>query len=203
MVSGSKNHKNREWVYIAGRRRSAARLQRAGIQSAPSRTPERPGHDEELPDCHLSKTNDNNAWMTSCSASGPAPLTSRPLRVVGGEGGLLAWSGTESMSRNLQLVARFRRSRTRGITRAFSANGRKLKTAYEHRAREINDMTCAEIPLYRKRTGGPRGLFDGGEHRPEMASASGSSLARGGVSRQRTYVRNKFATSVARCRAPW
>ncbi len=164
VVVGSQNA-NREWVYSQQQTVSARGLQRARLSIRISRTPRAArGTTKSCTDCHLSKANDNNAWMTSAARlrHGHGEFL-RPLRLGRRRRAICtASSGRRRRSRRRRSAARSTRSRIRGTSQEHVARtAAKLQDgAIEHHAKEINDLTLRGEYLYT--ANGPAGfeVFD-------------------------------------------
>jgi len=196
VVVSSQNN-NREWVYSQIQTVSGDGYSGQAFNPHFPHTTSGHGTTKGCTDCHISKSNDNNAWMASLLGFGTGTVNFFGRYAwVGGEGSLhgIPWTEPEepqaAIGSTLQKLA-YPRNYEQHL-----ANNRQLKTGYEHHASEINDMTIRGEYLYT--ANGPAGLevFDVAQidqkgFSERITSAPVSPLG------QRTYVRSKFATSVA------
>ena len=172
-------------------------LQRTGFQSAFPAHHERRGTTKNCTDCHLSKNNDNNAWMTSLLGFGTGTVNFFGRYAwVGGEHEIHAVVWTEEDEPQAPIGSSFQ---SKAYPRNYAdhlKNQRVLKTAYEHHASEVNDLTLHGEYIYT--ANGKSGLevfdvanIDQKGFSERFLTSPVSPLG------QRTYVRTKFATAAA------
>ncbi len=193
----SSQNQNREWVYSQAQTVSGDGYSGQAFNPHFPHTTSGRGTTKNCTDCHLSKNNDNNAWMTSLLGFGTGTVNFFGRYAwVGGEHALHGVVWTEADEPQSPIGSSFQ---SKAYPRDFAdhlKNKRVLKTAYEHHASEINDLTLHGEYLYT--ANGKSGLevfdvanIDQKGFSERFNSAPVSPLG------QRTYVRTKFATSAA------
>lgn len=196
VVVGSQNQ-NREWVYSQQQTVSAEGYSGQAFNPHFAHTTSGAGTTKTCTDCHLSQANDNNAWMTQLLGFGTGSVNFfGRYAYVGAEHAFYGVVWTEAEEPQSAIGSSFHKI-------AYPANYAKhlehhaeLKTAYEHHAKEIRDLTLRGEYLYT--ANGPGGLevfdvanIDQKGFSERIVTAPVSPLG------QRTYVRTPFATSVA------
>lgn len=196
VVVGSQNQ-NREWFYSQQQTVSGDGYSGQAFNPHFPHTTSGKGTTKGCTDCHLSKANDNNAWMSSLLGFGTGTVNFFGRYAwVGGEGELHGVPWTEADEPQAAIGSSLHKIAYPRNYGEHVANGRELKTAYEHHANVINDLTLRGEYLYT--ANGPAGLevfdianIDQKGFSERLVSSPVSPLG------QRTYVRTKFATSVA------
>ncbi|MEA3211730.1 MAG: hypothetical protein QOE70_4787 [Chthoniobacter sp.] len=197
VVVGSQNA-NREWVYSQAQTVSAEGYSGQAFNPHFAHTTSGVGTTKTCTDCHLSKANDNNAWITQLLGFGTGTVNFFGRYAwVGGEGELHGVIWTEGDEPQSAIGSSFHETAYPRNFAEHVANDRKLKVAYEHRAREINDLTLRGEYLYT--ANGPAGLevFDVANIDQKGFSERIITSPVSPLGGQRTYVRTKFATAVA------
>ena len=193
----SSQNANREWVYSQQQTFSAEGYSGQAFNPHFPHTTSSVGTTKNCTDCHLSKNNDNNAWMASV-----ARLRHRhgeflrPLRLRRRRPGRIARRGLDRTGRT---AGRHRQSsaqasRIRPITRNMSKHGAILQEAYEHSGHDIQDIVLRGEYLYTANGPGGFEVFDVANidqkgFSERIVSAPVSPLG------QRTHVHTKYATS--------
>lgn len=196
VVVGSQNQ-NREWIYSQQQTVSSEGYSGQAFNPHFAHTTSGVGTTKNCTDCHISKSDDNNAIMTQLLGFGTGTVNffGRYAYVGAGSAGLygIAWTEQEepqaAIGSHLQWLA-YPDNYTNHLNAAS-----ELKTAYHHHARDIRDLTLRGEYLYT--ANGPDGLevFDVAniDHKgfsERIVTAPVSPLG------QRTYVRTRNATSV-------
>ncbi len=196
VVVGSQNQ-NREWVYSQAQTVSGEGYSGQAFNPHFAHTTSGVGTTKSCTDCHLSKANDNNAWITSLLGFGTGSVNFFGRYAwSAGEGSLYGVGWTELDEPQAAIGSTLHKlAYPRNHTEHEQA-GRKLKTAHHHHARVIQDLTLRGEYLYT--ANGPGGLevydvanIDQKGFSERIVTAPVSPLG------QRTYVRTPFATSVA------
>jgi hypothetical protein len=196
VVVSSQNN-NREWVYSQIQTISGDGYSGQAFNPHFPHTTSGHGTTKGCTDCHVSKANDNNAWMASLLGFGTGTVNFFGRYAwTGGEGALYGVPWTEADEPQAALGSTLQKLAYPANYQKFVDGGRKLKEAYEHHAHEINDMTVRGEYLFTANGPGGFEVFDVAQidqkgFSERITSAPVSPLG------QRTYVRSKFATSVA------
>ena len=188
---------NREWVYSQEQTVSAEGYSGQAYNPHFAHTTSGKGTTKKCTDCHLSEKNDNNAWMTSLLGFGTGSVNFFGRYVwVGGEESLHAVVWTEPTEPQAAIGSTLHKLAYPSNYANHLAHGRELTEAYEHPARVINDVTQRGEYVYT--ANGTAGLevydianIDQKGFSERFNTSPVSPLG------QRTYVRTKFATSVA------
>jgi hypothetical protein len=196
VVVGSQNA-NREWFYSQIQTVSGDGYSGQAFNPHFPHTTSGKGTTKRCTDCHLSKANDNNAWITSLLGFGTGTVNFFGRYAwTGGEDGLYGVVWTEAEEPQAAIGSTLHKIAYPRFFGEHVASGRELKTGYHHHAKEINDLTLRGEYLYT--ANGPAGLevfdvanIDQKGFSERIVSAPVSPLG------QRTYVRTKFATAVA------
>jgi len=194
----SSQNQNREWVYSQAQTISSEGYSGQAFNPHFPHTTSGVGTTKNCTDCHLSAKDDNNAILTQLLGFGTGAVNffGRYAYVGEGKHGFDAVVWTEptepqaAIGSHLQQIA---------YPRNFQEHQKahqQLQEAYEHGGENIQDLTLRGEYLYT--ANGPGGLevfdvanIDQKGFSERMVSAPVSPLG------QRTYVRTKFATSVA------
>jgi hypothetical protein len=194
----SSQNANREWVYSQQQTFSAEGYSGQAFNPHFPHTTSSVGTTKNCTDCHLSKENDNNAWMTQLLGFGTGTVNFFGRYAYVGEGreGLHAVVWTEAdepqavIGSHLQSIA-------------YPANyqkhvdlGGELQEAYEHSGKDIQDIVLRGEYLYTANGPGGFEVFDVANidqkgFSERIVTSPVSPLG------QRTYVHTPYATSVA------
>ncbi len=196
VVVGSQNQ-NRDWVYSQQQTVSAEGYSGQAFNPHFPHTTSGKGTTKNCADCHLSKSNDNNAWITQLLGFGTGTVNFFGRYTwVGGEGALHGVIWTEGDEPQAVIGSSLHRNAYPRNYAEHLARGRKLEAGYEHHAKQINDLTLRGEYLYT--ANGPAGFevfdvanIDQKDFSERIVSSPVSPLG------QRTYVRTPFATAVA------
>jgi hypothetical protein len=205
VVVGSQNQ-NREWFYSQQQTVSGEGYAGQAFNPHFPHTTSGKGTTKTCTDCHLSKANDNNAWMTQLLGFGTGTVNFFGRYAwVGGEDALYGVIWTEGEEPQAPIGSNFHKIAYPRNWQEHVDRNRVLKPtdqrgmeriAFEHHASEINDITLRSEYVYT--ANGPAGFevfdvanIDQKGFSERFLSAPVSPLG------QRTYVRSKFATSAA------
>jgi hypothetical protein len=197
VVVGSQNGQ-REWIYSQQQTVSAEGYSGQAYNPHFPHTTSGKGTTKNCADCHVSKDNDNNAWMTSLLGLGTGTVNffGRYAYVGAGKDGLYGVVWTEQDEPQAALGSHLHRlAYPDNFKRHAEANKGQLKEAHHHHAREILDLTLRGEYLYTANGAGGFEVFDVANidnkgFSERILTAPASPLG------QRTYVRTKYATSV-------
>jgi hypothetical protein len=194
----SSQNANREWVYSQQQTFSAEGYSGQAFNPHFPHTTSSVGTTKNCTDCHLSKENDNNAWMTQLLGFGTGTVNFFGRYAYVGEGreGLHAVVWTEADEPQAAIGSHLH-------SIAYPANykkhvdlGGELKEAYEHSGKDIQDLVLRGEYLYT--ANGPGGFeafdvanIDQKGFSERIVTSPVSPLG------QRTYVHTPYATSVA------
>ncbi len=193
----SSQNQNREWVYSQAQTVSGDGYSGQAFNPHFPHTTSGRGTTKNCTDCHLSKANDNNAWMTSLLGFGTGTVNFFGRYAwVGGEDEMHAVVWTEPEEPQSAIGSSFQ---SKAYPRNFAEHvqrGRVLKEAYEHEASEINDITLHGEYVYT--ANGKDGLraFDVANIDQKGFSERFNTSPVSPLG-QRTHVKTKFATSAA------
>jgi len=197
VLVGSQNA-NREWVYSQQQTFSAEGYSGQAFNPHFAHTTSGVGTTKNCTDCHLSKQNDNNAIMTQLLGFGTGTVNffGRYAYVGAGEDGLYGVVWTEQPEPQAAIGSYLHKLAYPDNYAAHQAANTQLKEAHHHHAKEIQDLTLRGEYLYT--ANGPDGFevfdvanIDQKGFSERIVTAPVSPLG------QRTYVRTKYATSVA------
>ena len=197
VIVGSQNQ-NREWIYSQQQTVSAEGYSGQAYNPHLPHTTSGVGTTKGCADCHISKDNDNNAWLTSLLGFGTGTVNffGRYTYVGTGKDGLEAVVWTEQEEPQAALGSHLHKlAYPSNYTRHVEQNKSQLKEAHHHHGREILDLTLRGEYLYTANGLGGFEVFDVANidqkgFSERIVSAPVSPLG------QRTYVRTKYATSV-------
>jgi hypothetical protein len=194
----SSQNANREWVYSQQQTFSAEGYSGQAFNPHFPHTTSSVGTTKNCTDCHLSKENDNNAWMTQLLGFGTGTVNFFGRYAYVGEGreGLQAVIWTEADEPQAVIGSHLH-------SIAYPANykkhvdlGSELQEAYEHSGKDIQDLVLRGEYLYT--ANGPGGFeafdvanIDQKGFSERIVTSPVSPLG------QRTYVHTPYATSVA------
>lgn len=202
----SSQNANREWVYSQQQTVSGEGYSGQAYNPHFAHTTSSVGTTKECTDCHVSKANDNNAWMASLLGFGTGTVNFFGRYAwVGAEKGVYGVVWTEGDEPQAAIGSSFHKIAYPKNYQQHIDNGKVLWgskqrgydfPAFEHHARIINDLTLRGEYLYT--ADGPAGLnvfdvanIDQKGFSERMVTAPVSPIG------QRTYVRSPYATSVA------
>jgi hypothetical protein len=197
VVVGSQNA-NREWFYSQQQTVSAEGYSGQAFNPHFPHTTSGKGTTKSCTDCHLSKADDNNAWMTQLLGFGTGTVNFFGRYAwVGGDQEVHGIVWTESEEPQAAIGSSFHKIAYPRNFEDHLKNKQVLTTGYAHHAGVINDLTLRGEYLYT--ANGPK---------DSRCSTSRTSIRKGFSERivsapfsplggQRTYIRTKFATSVA------
>ena len=194
----SSQNANREWVYSQQQTVSAEGYSGQAFNPHFPHTTSGVGTTKNCEDCHLSKKNDNNAWMTSLLGFGTGSVNffGRYAYVGSGRDGFHAVVWTEPDEPQAAIGSHFQKIAYPTDYQKHVAGGSILTEAYEHRGHDIQDVVLRGEYLYT--ANGPGGFeafdvanIDQKGFSERMVSAPVSPLG------QRTRIHTKYATSIA------
>ncbi|HYV27746.1 MAG TPA: hypothetical protein VFA77_09450, partial [Candidatus Eisenbacteria bacterium] len=196
VLVGSQNA-NREWVYSQQQTVSAEGYSGQAYNPHFPHTTSGVGTTKNCTDCHLSKANDNNAWMTSLPGFGTGTVNffGRYAYVGAGKDGLYGVAWTEQEEPQAAIGSHLHKLAYSDNYANHEAANRELKEAHHHLGKEILDLTLRGEYLYTANGEGGFEVFDVANidnkgFSERIVSAPVSPLG------QRTYIRTKYATSV-------
>jgi hypothetical protein len=197
VIVGSQNG-SREWVYSQQQTVSAEGYSGQAFNPHFPHTTSSVGTTKNCTDCHLSASNDNNAWMTQLLGFGTGTVNffGRYAFVGSGKDGFdaVAWTEREEpqapLGSHLQRLAYPDNYRTH-----VDANQGVLKEASHHDGEDIRDLALRGEYLYTANGNGGFEVFDVANvdnkgFSERMTSAPVSPLG------QRLWVKTRYATSV-------
>jgi hypothetical protein len=197
VLVGSQNNQ-REWVYSQQQTVSSEGFSGQAYNPHFPHTTSGKGTTKNCADCHLSKDNDNNAWITSLLGFGTGTVNffGRYAYVGAGKDGLYGVGWTEAGEPQAALGSHLHELAYPDHFRKHTgANRGELQEAHHHHAREILDLTLRGEYLYTANGADGFEVFDVAniDHKgfsERIVNAPVSPLG------QRTYVRTRYATSV-------
>jgi hypothetical protein len=194
----SSQNANREWVYSQQQTFSAEGYSGQAFNPHFPHTTSSVGTTKNCTDCHLSKNNDNNAWMTQLLGFGTGTVNFFGRYAYVGEGreGLHAVIWTEPDEPQAAIGSHLHKIAYPDNYRKHLEAGSILKEAHEHSGHDIQDLVLRGEYLYTANGPGGFEVFDVANidqkgFSERIVSAPVSPLG------QRTRVNTKFATSVA------
>jgi hypothetical protein len=194
----SSQNANREWVYSQQQTISAEGYSGQAFNPHFPHTTSGVGTTKNCTDCHLSKANDNNAWMAQLLGFGTGTVNffGRYAYVGCGREGFNAVVWTEADEPQAVIGSHLHQIAYPANYDKHTANGSRLTEAYEHSGRDIQDIVLRGEYVYTANGAGGFEVFDVANidqkgFSERMVSAPVSPLG------QRTRVQTKFATSVA------
>jgi hypothetical protein len=197
VVVGSQNA-NREWVYSQQQTFSAEGYSGQAFNPHFAHTTSGRGTTKGCTDCHVSKENDNNAIMTQLLGYGTGTVNffGRYAYVGAGKDGLYGVVWTEQEEPQAAIGSHLHKLAYPKNFGEHEAAKQELTEAYHHRGREILDLTLRGEYLYAACGKDGFEVFDVANidqkgFSERIVSSPVSPLG------QRTYVRTKYATSVA------
>jgi hypothetical protein len=197
VIVGSQNG-NREWVYSQQQTVSAEGYSGQAFNPHFPHTTSGVGTTKNCTDCHISKSNDNNAWLAQLLGFGTGTVNffGRYVYVAEGRGGFDAVVWTEPDEPQAALGSHLHRlAYPDNFKKHVEDNQSDLKEAHHHHAKEVLDLTLRGEYLYTANGADGFEVFDVANidqkgFSERIVTAPVSPLG------QRTYVRTKYATSV-------
>jgi hypothetical protein len=194
----SSQNANREWVYSQQQTVSAEGYSGQAFNPHFPHTTSGVGTTKNCTDCHLSKANDNNAWIAQLLGYGTGTVNffGRYAYVGCGHDGFNAVVWTEADEPQAAIGSHLHQIAYPANYAKHTANGSRLKEAYEHSGHDIQDIVLRGEYLYTANGAGGFEVFDVADidqkgFSERMVSAPVSPLG------QRTRVQTKFATAIA------
>src|SRR6266850_2160317 len=195
----SSQNQNREWVYSQQQTFSAEGYSGQSFNPHFPHTTSGVGTTKNCTDCHVSKGNDNNAWLAQLLGFGTGTVNffGRYAYVGEGKGGFDAVIWTEQDEPQAALGSHLHKiAYADNYERHVEGNKSELKEAYPHHAKDILDLTLRGVYLYTANGADGLQVFDVANidqkgFSERIVTAPVSPLG------QRAYVRTKYATSVA------
>ncbi len=197
VIVGSQNA-NRDWVYSQQQTISAEGFSGQAFNPHLPHTTSGVGTTKECEDCHVSKANDNNAWLASLLGFGTGTVNffGRYAYVGEGKGGFDAVVWTEQDEPQAAIGSHLHKlAYPDNYQEHVAENHGELKEANHKEANEILDLQLRGEYLYTANGAGGFEVFDVAnidqkDFSERITTAPVSPLG------QRTYVRTKYATSV-------
>ncbi|MDP9186284.1 MAG: hypothetical protein M3O72_02855, partial [Verrucomicrobiota bacterium] len=194
----SSQNANREWVYSQQQTFSAEGYSGQAFNPHFPHTTSSVGTTKNCTDCHLSATNDNNAWMTQLLGFGTGTVNFFGRYAYVGEGreGLHAVVWTEPDEPQAVIGSHLHSIAYPANYEKHVDGGSVLAEAYEHSGHDIQDIVLRGEYLYTANGPGGFEVFDVANidqkgFSERIVSAPVSPLG------QRTRIHTKYATSVA------
>ena len=194
----SSQNANREWVYSQAQTISAEGYSGQAFNPHFPHTTSSVGTTKNCTDCHLSKDNDNNAWMTQLLGFGTGTVNFFGRYAYVGEGrkGLHGVIWTEPDEPQAVIGSDLHKmAYPDNYQKHIAAHG-ELKEAYEHSGKDVQDLTLRGEYLYTANGPGGFEVFDVANidqkgFSERIVTSPVSPLG------QRTFVHTPYATSVA------
>src|SRR5437660_1611519 len=194
----SSQNANREWVYSQQQTFSAEGYSGQAFNPHFPHTTSSVGTTKNCTDCHLSKDNDNNAWMTQLLGFGTGTVNFFGRYAYVGEGreGFHAVVWTEPDEPQAVIGSHLQKIAYPANYKKHVDVGGELQEAYEHSGKDIQDIVLRGEYLYTANGPGGFEVFDVADidqkgFSERIVSAPVSPLG------QRTRIHTKYATSVA------
>jgi hypothetical protein len=194
----SSQNANREWVYSQQQTISAEGYSGQAFNPHFPHTTSSVGTTKNCTDCHLSKDNDNNAWIASLLGFGTGTVNFFGRYAYVGEGhhGFHAVIWTEPDEPQAAIGSHLHKIAYPANYKKHVDGGSLLTEAYEHSGKDIQDIVLRGEYLYTANGPGGFDVFDVAEidqkgFSERIVSAPVSPLG------QRTRIHTKYATSIA------
>ena len=194
----SSQNANREWVYSQQQTISAEGYSGQAFNPHFPHTTSSVGTTKNCTDCHLSKNNDNNAWMAQLLGFGTGTVNFFGRYAYVGEGheGLHAVVWTEPEEPQAAIGSHLHKIAYPDNYRKHLEAGAILQQGYEHSGHDIQDLVLRGEYLYTANGPGGFEVFDVANidqkgFSERIVSAPVSPLG------QQTRVNTKYATSIA------
>ena len=140
---------NREWVYSQQQTVSAEGYAGQAYNPHFAHTTSGVGTTKNCTECHLSKANDNNAWMASLLGFGTGSVNFFGRYAwIGAEGSVHAAVWTEPEEPQSPIGSSFQKLAYPSNFADHEKAGRELKTGYDHHSGEVHDLTLRQEYLY-------------------------------------------------------
>src|SRR6266550_3796473 len=161
VIVGSQNA-NREWVYSQQQTVSAEGYSGQAFNPHFPHTTSSVGTTKNCTDCHLSKDNDNNAWMAQLLGFGTGTVNffGRYAYVGCGRDGFNAVIWTEATEPQAVIGSHLHQMAYPANYAKHTANGSRLTEAYEHSGRDIQDIVLRGEYVYTANGAGGFEVFD-------------------------------------------
>ena len=197
VVVGSQNA-NREWVYSQQQTVSGDGYSGQAFNPHFAHTTSGKGTTKNCTDCHLSKANDNQAWITQLLGFGTGTVNFFGRYAwVGGEHSLHGIVWTEDEEPQAAIGSSFHKTAYPRNYQDHLKRQKILPTGYEHHATEIHDLTLRGEYLYTANGSAGLEVFDVANIDQKGFSERILSSPVSPLGGQRTYVRTKDASAVA------
>src|SRR5436853_755056 len=194
----SSQNANREWVYSQQQTFSAEGYSGQAFNPHFPHTTSSVGTTKNCTDCHLSKANDNNAWMAQLLGFGTGTVNffGRYAYVGCGRDGFNAVIWTEATEPQAVIGSHLHQIAYPANYARHLAAGIKLQDAYEHSGHDIQDIVLRGEYVYTANGPGGFEVFDVANidqkgFSERIVSSPVSPLG------QRTRINTKYATSLA------
>ncbi|HKP92685.1 MAG TPA: hypothetical protein VJS88_02220, partial [Chthoniobacterales bacterium] len=194
----SSQNQNREWVYSQAQTFSAEGYSGQAFNPHFPHTTSSVGTTKNCTDCHISKNNDNNAWMTQLLGFGTGSVNffGRYAYIGAGREGFHAVVWTEPDEPQAAIGSHLHQIAYPANYRRHLEAGAILKEAHEHSGNDIQDLVLRGEYLYTANGPGGFEVFDVANidqkgFSERIVSAPVSPLG------QRTRINTRYATSVA------
>ena len=194
----SSQNSNREWVYSQQQTISAEGYSGQAFNPHFPHTTSSVGTTKNCTDCHLSKANDNNAWMAQLLGFGTGTVNffGRYAYVGCGRAGFNAVIWTEPTEPQAVIGSHLHQLAYPANYARHLGAGIKLQEAYEHSGHDVQDIVLRGEYVYTANGPGGFEVFDVANidqkgFSERMVSAPVSPLG------QRTRVQTRYATAVA------
>ncbi|HZR79208.1 MAG TPA: hypothetical protein VFA58_08365, partial [Chthoniobacterales bacterium] len=194
----SSQNANREWVYSQQQTFSAEGYSGQAFNPHFPHTTSSVGTTKNCTDCHLSKNNDNNAWMTQLLGFGTGSVNffGRYAYIGEGKEGLQAVVWTEPDEPQAVIGSHLQSIAYPADYKKHLDGGSLLTEAYEHSGHDIQDIWLRGEYLYTANGPGGFEVFDVANidqkaFSERIVSSPVSPLG------QRTRIHTKYATSIA------
>ena len=194
----SSQNSNREWVYSQQQTISAEGYSGQAFNPHFPHTTSSVGTTKNCTDCHLSKANDNNAWMAQLLGFGTGTVNffGRYAYVGCGRDGFNAVIWTEATEPQAVIGSHLHQLAYPANYARHLGAGIKLQEAYEHSGHDVQDIVLRGEYVYTANGPGGFEVFDVANidqkgFSERMVSAPVSPLG------QRTRVQTRYATAVA------
>ena len=194
----SSQNANREWVYSQQQTFSAEGYSGQAFNPHFPHTTSSVGTTKNCTDCHLSKDNDNNAWITQLLGFGTGTVNFFGRYAYVGEGhhGLHAVVWTEPDEPQAVIGSHLHKIAYPANYKKHADLGGELQEAYEHSGKDVQDIWLRGEYLYTANGPGGFEVFDVANidqkgFSERIVSSPVSPLG------QRTRIHTKYATSIA------
>ena len=194
----SSQNQNREWVYSQQQTFSAEGYSGQAFNPHFPHTTSGVGTTKNCTDCHLSKQNDNNAWMAQLLGFGTGTVNFFGRYAYVGEGreGLHAVVWTEPEEPQAVIGSHLHKLAYPANYKKHLDHGSELSEAYEHSGKDIQDIVLRGEYLYTANGPGGFEVFDVANidqkgFSERIVTSPVSPLG------QRTFIHTPYATAVA------